>query len=306
MSDSRLIVAADNNNEGQVMVDWAQVPDDDIRYDTDDKEEVMRWEEQAWLEAEREKAEAERIVQEAEEQRAHKEEERQEAECKCKAEVGKGSEAGASGEARGEVKWVVMDPGCTCCAWAQTICKFVVDSNKKHIACMQCNQSKGKCHWPGDRKDTKAGPKAIKGKKRKVDEDNAEARCSMQKQAKTSARPTEVLDLNKFEASGSRVKEASTVYPSGLEEKLEQLIDTAGMIANNLAGLFELQEAAVENSGCIADTLESYGYGMAVSPSDSGLSELDSDELHEEAEWLKTHGKDKEEETKGEDEGMAE
>ncbi|KIO08939.1 hypothetical protein M404DRAFT_22759 [Pisolithus tinctorius Marx 270] len=275
MSDSRPIVTADNNNEGQVIVDWAQVPDDDIRYDTNDEEALMRakakerkrqkvaeqaWqEEQAQLEAERvareqakakraerEKAKAKRIAWEAEEQRAcegverHRAEEEKEAERKHRAEAGKGSEAG------------------------------------------------GKCCWPRDGKDAKASPKAIKGKKRKVNEENAEARPSMQKQARMSMRATEVLDLDKPEASGSGVRKAT----------------------NNLAGLFELQEAAVEHSGCIANALESlldesYGFRMAVSPSDLGSSELDSDELCEEAKWLKTHGEDREEETKGEDEAMA-
>ncbi|KIO09669.1 hypothetical protein M404DRAFT_22129 [Pisolithus tinctorius Marx 270] len=325
MSDSRLIVAADNNNEGQVVVDWAQVPDDDIRYDTDDEEEVMRakakerkrqkaaeqarQEEQARLEAERvarEKAEAERAEQEraeteraereAEEKRVCEEEERQEAEHRRKAEAGKGSEAGAGGsEAGGEVKKVVMDPGCTRCTRANTVCEFLMDGNKKRVTCIRCNQSKGKCRWPGDGKDAEAGPKAVKGKKRKVDEENAEAGPSNQKRARTSVRPTEVLDLDEFEAGGSGMKEVSTARAD----------------SNNLASLFELHETAVENSGRIADVLESildesYGFGMAVSPSDLGSSELDSDELREEAEWLKAHGKDEEEESEGEDESMAE
>ncbi|KIN98414.1 hypothetical protein M404DRAFT_31418 [Pisolithus tinctorius Marx 270] len=148
---------------------------------------------------------------------------------------------------------------------------------------MQCNLSKGKCHWPRDRKDAEASPKAVKGKKRKVNEDNTEARPCMQKWAKTSVRLTEVLDLDEFEASRT----------------------------NDLAGLFELQEAMVEHSGHIADALESlldesYGFGMVVSPSDSGSSELDSDELCEEADWLKNHSEDEEGEAKGEDEDMAE
>ncbi|KIO10209.1 hypothetical protein M404DRAFT_21878 [Pisolithus tinctorius Marx 270] len=303
------------------------VSEDAIKYDTNEEEETMRAkakerkrrkaaeqarrEEQARLEAERvvreqaeaeraerEKAEAEKAAWEAEERRVREEEERWEAERRHKAETGKGDEAG------GEVKKVVMDPGCTRCAQANIVCEFVVDSNKKRMACVCCNLSKGKCRWPGDGKDTEAGPKAIgKGKKRKVDEENAEAGPSTQKRVKTSAKLTEVLDLDE--------PEAGTVYPSGLEEKLEQLIDTVGMIANNLAGLFKLQEAVVENSGCIADALESlldksYGFGMAVSPSDLGSSELDSDELCEEAEWLKNHGEDNEEETEGEDKDMAE
>ncbi|KIO00199.1 hypothetical protein M404DRAFT_29806 [Pisolithus tinctorius Marx 270] len=204
MSESRLISTTGNDNEGQVVIDWTQVADDAIRYDTDDEEEVMkakvkerkrqkvaeqaRWEEQARLEAERvarEQAKAERIAWEAEEQRARKEEEKcraeeeKEAERKHKAKADKGDEAG------GEVKKVVMDPG-----------------------------------------------------------------------------------------------------------------------------LFELHETTVENSGCIANTLESlldksYSFSMAVSPSDSGSSELDSEELCEEAKWLRTHGEDEEEETEGEDEAMA-
>ncbi|KIO03852.1 hypothetical protein M404DRAFT_26827 [Pisolithus tinctorius Marx 270] len=337
MSDSRPIAATDNDDEGRVVVDWTQLPDDDIRYDTDDKEEVMkakakerkrrkaaeqaRWEEQARLEAERaarEKAEAKRIAREAEEQRVREEEERRraeeekEAERKRKAEPGKSSEAGAGGNETGsEVKKVVMDPGCTRCARAHIVCKFAMDGNKKRVACVRCNQSKGKCRWPGDGKDAEAGPKAVKGKKRKVDEENAEAGPSNQKRAKTSTRPTEILDLDKSEAGGSRPREAGADKYSGLEDKLERLIEAMGLIANNLASLFELHETAVENSGRIADALElildeSYGFGMAVSPSDSGSSELDSDELCKEAEWLKNHGEDEEEESEGEDESMAE
>ncbi|KIO04641.1 hypothetical protein M404DRAFT_26090 [Pisolithus tinctorius Marx 270] len=206
-----------------------------------------------------------------------------------------------------------MDPGCTRCARAQVVCEFVVDGNKKRVACVRCNLSKGKCWWPGDRKDAEAGPKikADKGKKRKVDEETPEPGPSQTKRAKTSVRPIEVLDLDEIEAGGSGVKEAGAARYSGLEGKLEQLIEAAGLIANNLASLFELHETAVENSGRIADALESlldesYGFGMAVSPSDSGSSELDSDELREEAEWLKNHGEDEEEESEGEDESMAE
>ncbi|KIN98413.1 hypothetical protein M404DRAFT_31417 [Pisolithus tinctorius Marx 270] len=84
MSDSRPIDTANNNNKGRVIVDWAQVPDDDIRYDTDNEEEVMRAkEEQAQLEAkraEREKAEAKRAAWEAEEERVRKEGEKHRAE----------------------------------------------------------------------------------------------------------------------------------------------------------------------------------------------------------------------------------
>ncbi|KIN99067.1 hypothetical protein M404DRAFT_30858 [Pisolithus tinctorius Marx 270] len=205
-----------------------------------------------------------------------------------------------------------MDPSCTCCAWAKTVCKFIIDGNKKWVACVHCNLSKGKCQWPRDRKGTKASPKAIrrvdKGKKRKVDKENTEARPSTQKWVRTSVRPTEVLDLNKPKAGGSGLREASVDRYSGLEDKLEHLINTVGLIANNLASLFELHETAIENLGCIADALESildesYGFGVVVSPLDSGLSELDSDELCKEADWLRTHGKDKEEEeAEGEDE----
>ncbi|KIO10974.1 hypothetical protein M404DRAFT_21189 [Pisolithus tinctorius Marx 270] len=309
MSNSRLIVAADNNDKGWVIIDWTQMPDDNIRYDTDNEEEVMkvkakerkrqkaaeqaRREEQAQLEAERaerEKAEAERAAQEVEERRAREEEERWEAECRRKAEASKGDETG------GEVKKVVMDPSCTRCARAHIVCEFVVDGNKKRVACVRCNQSKGKCRWPGDGKDAEAGPKAVKGKKRKVDEENAKARPSSQKRAKTSTRPTEILDLNESEAGRSRPREAGADKYLGLEGKLD---------------LFELHETAVENLGCIANALESildesYSFGMAVSPLDSCSSELDSEELREEAEWLRTHGEDKEEETEGEDEAMAE
>ncbi|KIO01297.1 hypothetical protein M404DRAFT_28837 [Pisolithus tinctorius Marx 270] len=334
MSDSRPIDAA-NNSEGQVVVDWAQVPDDNIRYDTDDEEEVMRAKakerkrrkaaeqarrvEQAWLEAERaareqaeaeraarERAEAERTEREAEEKKVHEEEEKREAERKRKATTSKGDEAGASGEAGGEVKRVVMVPGCTRCAHAQVVCEFVVDGNKKRVACVRCNLSKGKCRWPGDGKDTEAGPKikADKGKKRKADEETPEPGPSQKKRAKSKA--VEVLEINEPEAGGSGLREAGTERYSGLENKLERLIEAAGLIANNLASLFELHETAVENSGRIADALESYGFGVAVSPSDSGSSELDSDELHEEAEWMKAHSKNEEEESEGEDENMAE
>ncbi|KIO00333.1 hypothetical protein M404DRAFT_29713 [Pisolithus tinctorius Marx 270] len=279
------------------------------------------WEEQAQLEAERaerEKAKAEKIVwekakveraeREAKEKKACEEEERQEAKHNRKAEASKGDEAG------GEVKRVVMDPGCTHCTWAQVVCEFLIDSNKKWVACICCNLSKGKCWWPGDRKDVEAGPKAVgkadKGKKWEVDDENAKARPSNQKWVKMSTRPVEVLDLDEAEASGSGSREAGAEHCLGLEEKLEQLINVVGLIANNLAGLFKAHEAVAKNSGRIADTLEamlneSYGFGMAVSPSDSGLSKLNSNELHEEAEWLKTHGKDEEEESGREDESMA-
>ncbi|KIN98514.1 hypothetical protein M404DRAFT_31204 [Pisolithus tinctorius Marx 270] len=154
---------------------------------------------------------------------------------------------------------------------------------------MRCNQSKGKCWWPGDGKDAeagpKAGPKANKGKKRRADDEMPEPGLSQKKWAKSKV--VEVLEINEPEAGGSGLREA------GAES------------------LFKLHETVVKNSGHIADVLEllldeSYGFGMAVSPSDSGSSELDSEELCEEAEWLRTHGEDEEEETKGEDEAMAE
>ncbi|KIN97841.1 hypothetical protein M404DRAFT_31920 [Pisolithus tinctorius Marx 270] len=339
MSESRPITATDKNDEGRVVVDWTQVSDDAIRYDTDDEEETMRAkakerkrrkaaeqarrEEQARLEAERaareqaeakraarERAEAERAEREAEEKKAREEEEKQEAERKRKAGAGKGDEAGTSGEAGGEVKRVVMDPGCTRCTRVQAICEFLVDGNKKRVTCIRCNQSKGKCRWPGDGKDAEAGPKAKadKGKKRKADEETPEPGPSQKKRAKS--KPIEVLEVDEPEARGSGLREAGAERYSGLENKLEQLIEAAGLIANNLASLFELHETAIENSGRIADALEamldeSYGFGMAVSPSDSGSSELNSEEMREEAEWLKAHGED-EEESEGEDESMAE
>ncbi|KIN94835.1 hypothetical protein M404DRAFT_34677 [Pisolithus tinctorius Marx 270] len=292
MSNSRLIDTANNNNEGRVVIDWSQ-------------------EEQARLEAERaawERAEAERAEREAEEKKAREEEEKQEAERKRKAGAGKGDEAGTSGEARGEVKRVVMDPSCTRCTRAQVICEFVVDGNKKCVACMRCNQSKGKCQWPGDGKDAEAGPKikADKGKKQKADKETPEPRPS-KKKTKAVDKSLEVLDVDEGKTGGSGPREPSVAVFLGLEDKLERLIDVAGLIANNLAGLFEAHEAMAENSSRIADTLkamldESYGFGMAVSPSDLGSSELNSDELRKEAEWLKAHGEDGEEETKGEDE----
>ncbi|KAI6150899.1 hypothetical protein BKA82DRAFT_18704 [Pisolithus tinctorius] len=250
-------------------------------------------EEQAWLEAERvarEQAEAKRVVREAEEQRARKEEEKcrakeeKEAERKCKAEA----KAGASGSEASKVKKVIMDPSCMCCAQAQVVCKFLMDGNKKRVACVCCNQSKGKCRWPRDGKDAKASPmaatKADKGKKQKADEESPD---------------------------GSRERKAGAGGFSGLEDKLKWLIDVVGLITNNLAGLFEAHETMAENSGRIADMLkamlnESYSFGMAVLPSDLGSSELDSDKLCKEAEWLKAHGKDEEEESEEEDESMAE
>ncbi|KIO12075.1 hypothetical protein M404DRAFT_19907 [Pisolithus tinctorius Marx 270] len=319
MSESRPITATDKNDEGWVVVDWTQVSDDAIRYDTDDEEETMRAkakerkrrkaaeqarrEEQAWLKAERaareqaeaeraarERAEAERAEREAEEKKAREEEEKREAEHKRKAGAGKGDEAGTSGEAGGEVKRVVMDPGCTRCTRVQA--------------------SKGKCRWPGDGKDAEAGPKAKadKGKKRKANEETPEPGPSQKKRAKS--KPIEVLEVDEPEAGGSGLREAGAERYLGLENKLERLIEATGLIANNLASLFELHKTAIENSGRIADALEamldeSYGFGMAVSPSDSGSSELDSEEMREEAEWLKAHGED-EEESEGEDESMAE
>ncbi|KIN96851.1 hypothetical protein M404DRAFT_32908 [Pisolithus tinctorius Marx 270] len=278
MSDSRLIITTGNNNEGHAIVNWSQVPDDEIRYDTDDEEEVMKakskerkrqkaaeqaqQEEQAWLEAERvvrEKAKAKKAAQEAKEKRIY--------------------------------------------------------GNKKQVACVWCNLLKGKCQWPGDGKDaedsSKAEGKVDKGKKWKIDDEGIEARPSKQKQAKTSARPVEVLELNESKAGGSRSHKTSAEHYSGLEEKLECLIDMAGLIANNLASLFELHETTVKNLGHIADMLKSllnksYSFRMVVSPLDLGSSELDSDELHEEADWLKAHGKDEEEESSGDDETMAE
>ncbi|KIO08054.1 hypothetical protein M404DRAFT_23317 [Pisolithus tinctorius Marx 270] len=295
MSESRLITMTDKNDEGWVVINWTQVLDDTIQYDTDDEEEVMKAKlkerkrqkaaEQAQQEeqrAEKEKAEAEKAAWEAKERRVCEEEERQEAKCKCKAKASKSDEAGTggtSGEAGGEVKRVVMDPG-----------QVPV----------------------GDRKDTEAVPKAgrtDKGKKQKAEEENSKEGPSNQKWARTSVRPTKVLDLDELEASRSGMKEAGMARYSGLENKLERLIKATGLIANNLASLFELHKTMVENSGCIADVLKSildelYGFGMAVSPLDLGSSKLDSDELHKEAEWLKDHSKD-EEESEGEDESMA-
>ncbi|KIN98060.1 hypothetical protein M404DRAFT_31620 [Pisolithus tinctorius Marx 270] len=293
MSNSRPISTTGNNDEGWVVINWTQVPDDAIRYDTDDEEEVMKakerkrrkvaeqaqCEEQAWLEAER--VERERI----EAERAEREKEAD------------------------KVKKVIMDPGCTRCTQAEVVCEFLVDSNKKRVACMRCNQSKGKCWWPRDGKDAKASPKATtkadKGKKWEANKELPEPRPSQKKQVKS--KPTKVLEINEPEDGGSGVRKTSAGGFSGLEDKLERLIDVVGLIANNLAGLFELQEAVVKHSDRIANTLESlldesYGYRMAVSPSDLGSSELDSDELCEEAEWLKAHGEDREEKTEGEDE----
>ncbi|KIN98030.1 hypothetical protein M404DRAFT_31725 [Pisolithus tinctorius Marx 270] len=310
MSASRPITTTNNNSEDWVMIDWTQVLDNAIQYNTDEEEEEMKakskerkWQkvaeqaqckEQVWLEAERvvwekaeaeraewERAKAERAEREAKEKKACEEEERWEAKCKCKGD-----------EARGEVKKVVMDPSCTHCTQVNTVCEFLMDGNKKWVACIWCNQSKGKCWWPGDGKDTEAGPKAAtkadKGKKWKADKESPEPGPSQKKWVKS--KPTEVLEIDKPKASGSRVRKT-------------------GLITNNLAGLFELQEATVEHSSQITNALnamldESYGFGMAVTPSDLGLSELNSDELCEEAEWLRAKGE--EEEAEGEDEPMAE
>ncbi|KIN99106.1 hypothetical protein M404DRAFT_30730 [Pisolithus tinctorius Marx 270] len=346
MSESRLIIATNNNNEGCAIVNWTQVPDNEIRYNTNDKEEVMKakskerkrckvaeqaWqEEQAWLEAKRvareqaeaeraEREKAERIAWEAEEQRVCKDEERRkakeerEAERRCKAEAGKGDEAGASGSEASEVKKVVMDPSCMRCAWAQVVCKFLVDGNKKRVACVRCNQSKGKCWWPGDGKDSEASPKVAskvdKGKKQKADDGTPEPGLSQKKRAKSKL--TKVLETDEPEVGGSRVRKAGAGGFPGLEDKLKWLIDVTGLIANNLVGLFEAHETVAKNSGRITNALEamlneSYGFSMAVSPSDLGSSELNSNKLHEEAKWLKAHGKDEEEESKEEDESMAE
>ncbi|KIO12065.1 hypothetical protein M404DRAFT_19888 [Pisolithus tinctorius Marx 270] len=224
------------------------------------QQEPPFWEEQAQLEAERaerERAEAERAVWEAEERRACEEEERCEAECKCKAEAKKSDGAGAGSSEAAEVKKVVMDPG-TCYTWAKTICEFLIDSNKKWVTCMWCNQSKGKCQWPGDGKDTKVGPKAAskvdKGKKRKVDEETPEARPSKKKWVKLKS--VKVLDIDKPEAGMSGVRKAVTRGFTGLKDKLKCLIDMAGLIANSLASLFKLHETTVENSGQIANMLE--------------------------------------------------
>ncbi|KIO04355.1 hypothetical protein M404DRAFT_26205 [Pisolithus tinctorius Marx 270] len=319
MSESRLITTTDKNDKGQIIVDWTQVLDDAIQYDTDNEEEVMKAKskerkrqkaaEQA--QAEREKAEAEKAAWEAKETRVCKEEERWEAKRKHKAEASKSDEAGTggtSGEAGGEVKRVVMDPSCTCCTWAQVVCEFLIDSNKKRVACMHCNQSKG-----GDGKDAeatpKAAPKADKGKKRKADDKTPEPRPS-KKKAKAVDKPLGVLDINEGETSGSRPRGPSAAAFSGLEDKLERVNNVTGLIANNLVGLFKAHEAMAKNSGRITDVLEamfdeSYSFRMAVSPLDSGSSELDSHELREEADWLKAHGKDEEEESGGEDETMA-
>ncbi|KIN96779.1 hypothetical protein M404DRAFT_33002 [Pisolithus tinctorius Marx 270] len=256
MSDSRPITTTDNNSEGQVMVDWTQVLDDAIKYDTNNEEETMRakakerkwckaakqawWEEQAWLEAER--VERERVEAKREEK---------EAEQKHKAKAEKGDEAGAGSSEAAGVEKVVMEPSCTHCTQAKTVCEFLMDGNKKQVTCIWCNQSKGKCQWPGDRKDTKTGPKATtkvdKGKKQKANEELPEPRPSKKKWAKSKS--VEVLDIDKPKASGSGARKAGAGYFSGLEEKLEWLINTTGMIANNLASLYNLHKTTVNNSG---------------------------------------------------------
>ncbi|KIN98933.1 hypothetical protein M404DRAFT_30900 [Pisolithus tinctorius Marx 270] len=309
MSELRLISMTDNNDKGKVIIDWTQVLDDAIRYDTNNEEEVMKakskerkrqkaaeqaWqEEQTQLEAkrvEREKAEAERAEQEAEETRVHEDEERckakeeREAKQRHKAKASKGDEAG------GEVKKVVMDPGQRPSAsslWMVTKSRLPV----------QCNQSKGKCQWPGDGKDIEAGPKAAtkvdKGKKWKANEEMPEPGPS-KKKAKVIDKLLEVLDVDEDEAGGSRLRGPGAAAFLGLEDKLECLINITGLIAKTWI---------TNVLGAMLD--KSYSFRMAVSPSDLGPSELDSDELCEEANWLKAHGEDKEEESGREDETMA-
>ncbi|KIN95085.1 hypothetical protein M404DRAFT_34474 [Pisolithus tinctorius Marx 270] len=286
MSELRPITTTDNNNKGQVVINWTQVSDDAIQYDTDDKETMMAkakermwckaaeqaWqEEQAQLEAER--VERERAAHEAKEERAHEEERRHRSKEEREAKAGSSEAAG--------VKKVVMDPSCTCCTQAKTVFK---------------GQALVACRWEGQ-KDTEASPKikVNKGKKQKADDEMPEPGLSQKKQVKL--KPIKVLEINEPKASGSRARKAMAGGLLGLEDKLEWLIDITGLIANNLVGLFELQEAVVKNSGCIADVLEaiineSYGF------------RLDLDELHEEVEWLQAKGE--EEEAEGGDESMAE
>ncbi|KAI6144185.1 hypothetical protein BKA82DRAFT_4358630 [Pisolithus tinctorius] len=255
MSESRLISTTGNNDEGWVIVDWTQVSDDAIRYNTDDKEEMMR----VWLEgkrAAREKAEAERAEWEAKEKR--------EAEQRHKAKADDGDEA------RGEVKKVVMDPGCTRCARMAT-----------------------RRGWPACTATSQKAGRVDKGKKRKADEEMPEPGPS-KKKLKAVDKPLEVLDIDEDEAGRSRPRGPSATVFSGLEDKLKCLINIMGLITNNLdcCGERDLPTLRV--------------FGMAMFPSDLGSSELDSDELCEEADWLKAHGEDKEEESSREDETMAE
>ncbi|KIN93912.1 hypothetical protein M404DRAFT_35607 [Pisolithus tinctorius Marx 270] len=144
------------------------------------------------------------------------------------------------------------EANCTHCAQAKVVCGFLVDGNKK------------------DKEDAEVSPKASgkvdKGKKQKIDEENAKAGPSKKKWAKSKL--IEVLDINKYKVAEGRLREAGM----------------GGLIANNLASLYELHKTMIMNSGQIADHLEailneSYGFGMAVTPSDSGSSELDADEL---------------------------
>ncbi|KIO15007.1 hypothetical protein M404DRAFT_17856 [Pisolithus tinctorius Marx 270] len=167
----------------------------------------------------------------------------------------------------------------------------------------------GKSHLKDAKASLKAAGRVNKGKKWKVDKETPEPGPS-KKWVKVSVKLIKVLDLNEPKAGGSRLRESNAVQYSGLEGKLNWLIDAMGLIANNLASLFKLHKTAVENSSQITGVLEallneSYGFRMVVSPADLGSSELDSNELCKEADWLKTHSKDEEEEAKGEDETMA-
>ncbi|KIN95495.1 hypothetical protein M404DRAFT_34124 [Pisolithus tinctorius Marx 270] len=103
MSNSRTTTMT-NNNEGQIFIDWTQVSDKAIKYDTNDKEETMKAKAKE-RKQETEWAEAERVKWEAKEKKACKEEE------KCKAKKGGEARAGdSSSEASGEVRKMVMDP----------------------------------------------------------------------------------------------------------------------------------------------------------------------------------------------------
>ncbi|KIO10106.1 hypothetical protein M404DRAFT_21781 [Pisolithus tinctorius Marx 270] len=166
MSDLRPTMMTDNISEGQIIVNWTQVLDDAIKYDTDNKEEMMKVKRTEW---------------EAKERRVHEEEEKHKA------------KAGAGGSEAGEVKKEVMDPGLSV-SFSWMAIRSVLP------ACDAINQKALKCQWPRDGKDAKASLKAImkadKGKKQKANEENTEAGPS-KKWVTASVKLIKVLDLCK-------------------------------------------------------------------------------------------------------------
>ncbi|KIN93234.1 hypothetical protein M404DRAFT_36272 [Pisolithus tinctorius Marx 270] len=110
-----------------------------------------------------------------------------------------------------------------------------------------------------DGKDVEAGlntsVKVDKGKKRKVDEGAPEAKPSKKRQMKASMNPTGVLEIDEPKVIKGKPREAGDGN-STLREQFKCLIAIANAITNNMAGLFNLQEVIVANSGQVADVLE--------------------------------------------------